>query len=219
VSLQRIFSQYFQVEKVCQGGSLISSSFLFDAFILHNVRRVFSSAVFPFAMIFLYRASEGMTIALLPQFFQGGSGDEYFYLDVVNDTWVAVTVLAMFTGNAIGAIALGGLMQKKGYNFVYAFMCSAFLIVFALYMIPHSNASFLVLRSLSSLLFPGPVVLSKITQNTRQTFCNTFKHIPMVISLVWFNQGMSSPLCYTISTSFFFFQTYSDEPIYIYSST
>ena len=141
-------------------------------------------------MIFLYRASEGMTVALLPQFFQGGSGTEYFYLDLANNTWVAVTVLAMFTGNAIGAIALGGLMQKKGYDFAYSFLCCAFLVVFPFYMVPHSNASFLALRCLSALLFPGPVVLSKITQNTRQTFRNTFKHTPMVVSLVWFNQGM-----------------------------
>ena len=164
-----------------------------NKFISH-LSHLLSCAVLPFAMIFLYRASEGMTIALLPQFFQGGSGAEYFYLDLVNNTWVAVTVLAMFTSNAIGAIALGGLMQKKGYNFAYSFMCCAFLVVFPLYMIPHSNASFLVLRCLSALLFPGPVVLSKITQNTRQTFRNNFKHVPMVVSLVWFNQGMSS-LC------------------------
>lgn len=141
-------------------------------------------------MVFLYRASEGMTIALLPQFFQGGSGEEYFYLDIVNDTWVAVTVLAMFTGNAVGAILLGFLMQKKGYHFAYTTMCCAFLVVFPLYMIPHSKASFFILRCLSAILFPGPVVLSKITQNTRETFQGAFKHIPMVISLVWFNQGM-----------------------------
>lgn len=139
-------------------------------------------------MVFLYRASEGMTIALLPQFFQDGSS-AYFYLDLANNTWVAVTVLAMFTGNAIGAIALGGLMQKKGYHFAYSFMCCAFLVIFPLYMLPHSNTSFLVLRCLSALVFPGPVVLSKITQNTRETFRDTFKHVPMLISLVWFNQG------------------------------
>lgn len=142
-------------------------------------------------MIFLYRASKGMTIALLPQFFQDGSS-AYFYLDLANNKWVAVTVLAMFSGNAIGAITLGGLMQKKGYHFAYSFMCCAFLVIFPLYMLPHSNASFLVLRCLSALVFPGPVVLSKITQNTRKTFRDTFKHVPMLISLVWFNQGMSS---------------------------
>lgn len=141
-------------------------------------------------MVFLYRATEGMTIALLPQFFQGGTGEEYFYLDLVNNTWVALTVLAMFTGNAFGAIGLGWLMQKKSYKFAYITMCCAFLVIFPLYMIPHSNTSFFVLRCVSSLLFPGPVVLSKITQNTRQTFKDTFKHIPMVVSLVWFNQGM-----------------------------
>ena len=143
-------------------------------------------------MIFLYRASEGMTIALLPSFFQGGSSSEHFYLDVTNKTWVTVTVLGMFTGNAVGAIALGGLMQKKGYHFAYTFMCIAFLVIFPLYMIPHSNASFLVLRCLSALIFPGPVLLSKVTLNTRQTFKDTFKHIPMVVSLVWFNQGKYS---------------------------
>jgi len=189
-------SQYAQVEKVCQTDHFSSFHCASSQQIhLTLLSHLLSCAVFPFAMIFLYRASEGMTIALLPQFFQGGSGAEYFYLDLVNNTWVAVTVLAMFTGNAIGAIALGGLMQKKGYNFAYSSMCCAFLVVFPLYMIPHSNASFLVLRCLSALLFPGPVVLSKITQNTRQTFQNNFKHIPMVVSLVWFNQGMSSLCC------------------------
>ena len=141
-------------------------------------------------MVFLYRASEGMTIALLPSFFQGGPSTEYFYLDVTSNTWVAVTVLGMFTGNAIGAVALGGLMQKKGYHYAYTFICCAFLVMFPLYMIPHSNASFFVLRCLSALLFLGPVVLSKITLNTRHQYKDTFKHIPMVVSLVWFNQGM-----------------------------
>ena len=51
-------------------------------------------------MIFLYRASEGMTIALLPAFFQGDHGDDAFYLDVTQNTWVAVTVLGIFVGKA-----------------------------------------------------------------------------------------------------------------------
>jgi len=144
--------------------------------------------VFPFAMVFLYRASEGMTIALLPTFF-GQLTSEYFYLDITGNTWVAVTVLGMFVGNAIGAFALGHLMQKKGYKFAYILMCVAFLVVFLLYMIPHSNASFLALRCISALLFPGPVALSKITQNTRKSHRDLFKHIPMLVSLVWFNQG------------------------------
>jgi len=70
---------------------------------------------FPFAMVFLYRATEGMTISLLPSFYQGGTRSEYFYLDLEN-TWIAVTICVMFLGNTIGAAAFGWLMQKKGYQ-------------------------------------------------------------------------------------------------------
>jgi len=71
--------------------------------------------IFPFAMVFLYRATEGMTISLLPSFYQGGTRSEYFYLDLEN-TWIAVTICVMFLGNTIGAAAFGWLMQKKGYQ-------------------------------------------------------------------------------------------------------
>lgn len=144
-------------------------------------------------MVFLYRATEGMTLALLPTFFSGmerGSDNRYFYLDITDNAWVAVTVLGMFVGNAIGAVALGYLMQKKGYKRAFLFLCPAYLAVLALYMAPHTNASFVALRSASALLFPGPVVLSRITQNTRRTFRGGFKHVPMIVSLVWFNQGI-----------------------------
>mmetsp|Transcript_29455 Transcript_29455/g.58926 ORF Transcript_29455/g.58926 Transcript_29455/m.58926 type:complete len:629 (-) Transcript_29455:200-2086(-) len=144
--------------------------------------------IFPFAMIFLYRASEGMTIALLPSFFQGGSFDK-FYLDLAENMWVAVTVLGMFLGNAVGSVGLGFLMQKKSYHFTFKILCISFLATFAFYMIPMGKAAFLALRTVSAILFPGPVVLSKITQNTRQSYRGVFKHIPMATSLVWFNQG------------------------------
>ncbi len=143
--------------------------------------------IFPYAMIFLYRASEGMTIALLPSFFQGGSLDK-FYLDLAGNTWVAVTVLGMFLGNAVGSVGLGFLMQRKSYHFSFKILCISFLATFAFYMIPMGNAAFLALRTVSAILFPGPVVLSKITQNTRQSYREVFKHIPMATSLVWFNQ-------------------------------
>lgn len=157
--------------------------------------------IFPFAMIFLYRASEGMTIALLPSFFQGGSLNQ-FYLDLAGNTWVAVTVLGMFLGNAVGSVGLGYLMQRKGYQLAFKFVCIAFLVTFAFYMIPMTNAAFLALRTVSSVLFPGPVVLSKITQNTRQTYQGVFKHIPMVTSLVWFNQVSTNNVYLTIVSRF-----------------
>ena len=133
-----------------------------------------------------------MTIALLPAFFQGDHGDDAFYLDVTENIWVAVTVLGMFVGNAIGSVGLGFLSQRKGYQFAYKLLCPAFLVVFAFYMAPMGNVSFLVLRTISAVLFPGPVVLSKITRNSRQTFKGVFKYIPMITSLVWFNQVKKS---------------------------
>lgn len=143
---------------------------------------------FPFAMVFLYRATEGMTISLLPSFYQGGTKNEYFYLDLEN-TWIAATVCVMFLANTIGAVTFGWLMQKKGYQFTYICLCILFMVAYALFMIPQSNASFLALNSITALLFPGPVILSKITLNTRHEFVGVFKYVPMLTGLIWFNQG------------------------------
>ena len=144
---------------------------------------------FPLMMIFLYRATEGMTLSLLPSYFQDATETQNFHLDITDNTWLAMTVLSMFIGNAIGSVGLGWLMQKKGYRFAYIFACSSSAILLPLYMIRHTNASFLALRCISALIFPGPIVLSQVTRNTRHTHTGILKHVPMVTSLVWFNQG------------------------------
>ena len=95
---------------------------------------------------------------------------------------------------------------KKGYQFAYTLMCVAFLVVLPLYVIPHSNASFLILMCVFALLFPGPVVLWKITQNTRKSFRDLFKCMPMGLvqsghlvfditcSWLWFIKDKTDPM-------------------------
>lgn len=147
--------------------------------------------IFPFLTIFLYRASEGMTLALLPSFFQEELlEDAKFHLDITDNLWVAVTVLGMFVANAIGAKGLGHLMQLKGYRFSFIFVLTSYAVLTSLLMIPYSsNASLLTIRSIASLIFPGPVMLSRITQLTHQVYTGAFTFVPMVAALVWFNQG------------------------------
>lgn len=139
-------------------------------------------------MVFLYRASEGMTLALLPTFFQGGS-DETFHLDITDNMWVAVTILSMFAANAVGSICLGNLMQQKGFHTSFVFVASSFATFMALFMIPHSNVSLLCLRCVAAIIFPGPVMLSRITQLTRHKYNGSLSFVPMVTALIWFNQG------------------------------
>ena len=74
-------------------------------------------------------------------------------------------------------------------QFAYICLCILFMVAYALFMIPQSNASFLALNSITALLFPGPVILSKITLNTRHEFAGVFKYVPMLTGLIWFNQG------------------------------
>jgi len=87
-----------------------------------------------------------MTLSLLPSFFQGESDDGKFHLDIVDNIWVAVTILSMFAANAVGAIVLGHLMQRKGFYASFFIVASSFAVLMALFMIPHSDASLLVLR-------------------------------------------------------------------------
>lgn len=148
--------------------------------------------IFPYLMIFLYRASEGMTLSLLPSFFQGEQQDSKFYLDIVDNFWVAITILAMFGGNAIGALGVGRFMQKAGFRNSYIFIVASYALLLGLFMIPQSNASLLTLRCIAALIFPGPVMLSRITMLTSQTYYHSngvFSFVPMVTALVWFNQG------------------------------
>lgn len=82
-------------------------------------------------------------------------------------------------------------------------------ILLPLYMIRHTNASFLALRCISAIIFPGPIVLSQVTRNTRHTYTGTLKHVSMVTSLVWFRQGLwfggviSNASVWTLSDMFF----------------
>ena len=129
-----------------------------------------------------------MTLSLLPTFFQGGS-DEKFHLDITDNMWVAVTILSMFAANAVGSVGLGNLMQQKGFQTSFIFVASSFATLMALFMIPHSNPSLLSLRCIAAIIFPGPVMLSRITQLTRHKYDGALSFVPMVTALIWFNQG------------------------------
>ena len=145
----------------------------------------------PFLMMFIFRMSEGMTFALLPMFFQGGTEEANFHLNVADNAWIACTVLVMFLANAVGSIGLGRLMQTRGYDFLFKFACVFFIVVYPLHMLPHTRATFLALRCVSSLLFPGPIVLTRITQNTRHTCTGPLEYMPMAATLIYFNQGFA----------------------------
>lgn len=150
--------------------------------------------IFPFAMVFLYRMSEGATLSLLPAFFRDHASTSLsssFVMDITDNTWLACTVLAMFLANAIGSVGLGGLMQRKGYRFTYIFMGASWLFLFPLFLFPQTEWSLFVVRFLAALVFPGPAVLSRITQRTRTEYQDSFKHVPMLTTLVWFNQGFA----------------------------
>lgn len=112
-----------------------------------------------------------------------------FHLDVIDNYWVAITILAMFGANAIGALGLGRFMQKTGFRNSYIFIVASYAVLLGLFMIPQSNASLLALRCIAALIFPGPVMLSRITMLTRHTYKGVFSFVPMVTALVWFNQG------------------------------
>ena len=139
--------------------------------------------IFPFLIIFLYRASEGMTLSLLPSFFQRGAEDAKFHLDITDNIWIAFTILSMFAANAVGAVGLGNLMQKAGFRVSFIVVAASFAVLMALLMIPHTNTSLLILRFVSAIIFPGPVMLSRITQLTCHKFDGVLSYVPMVTAL------------------------------------
>ena len=147
--------------------------------------------IFPFLMVFLYRASGGITLALLPSFFQNDSStDAYFHLDITDNLWVAVAEVGIFLANAIGAKVLGHLMKAKGYYFSFFVVSLTFATLTSLLMIPHGNATLLAVRCFGALIFPSPVMLSRVTILTRDTYVDGYKYVPMVAALIWFNKGL-----------------------------
>ena len=141
--------------------------------------------VFPFVLVFLFRATEGMSIGLLPAFFQGSTDTEYFAVDVTKNWWVALTILLMFLANAVGSSLLGKLMQWKKFEFYYKFCCLGFSILLPLHMLPHARVSFIALRTVTSLLFPGPVVLTRIALKSTGKLPGSLRYVPLtVVSVV-----------------------------------